>query len=458
MVNIVLIGVGLLVVMVFSGFKIVPEAHAFIIERFGKYCATWRKGVHYEFPFIDKISKKVSLKEQFITLSSQNMSTRDKINIRLDIIVGFQVVYPKLYTYGVNEPIASLENLILTTLRDVIGDTMHDSVVALRDDIVKNVQALLNEMTHEWGLTTRSVSLKNILLPGERVGLATAARSRKEAVQNRDAVLDRFWEAPQDLSFAASKKEAVQDIDQEYITVVPINVSDIEFEEAVISRNINISQDMKNDFDENSRTEIERRQRKEAILTLSVQKDFIGSIAALNRASLKDKEIINKMVNLFKAAVNDKLIKDPETGEVPESLAAIKKDFINSLTSFIEASSIDKKIMDKMLNLFKIALDNKLRTTTDRREIIAMLKDFVHSLSFLKKTSEDDKEIVENIVNFFQKTIDDGSVQENALLLPSGGVDVQVNDFMSVFSSLLSSSDEEKSIINGMVDILAVGV
>ncbi len=168
--------------------KIVPQAHAFVIERLGAYSATWSTGLHLKVPFIDRISKRVSLKEQVVDFPPQPVITRDNVTMQIDTVVYFEITDPKLYTYGVENPLAAIENLTATTLRNIIGDLELDSTLTSRDTINDKIRIILDEATDAWGIKVIRVELKNILPPRE---IQEAMEKQMKAERERRArILD----------------------------------------------------------------------------------------------------------------------------------------------------------------------------------------------------------------------------------------------------------------------------
>ena len=163
----VVILIVFLLAIIVANIKIVPQAHAFVVERLGAFHASWGTGLHVKIPFIDRIAKKVSLKEQVIDFPPQPVITRDNVTIQIDTVVFFQVFDAKLYAYGVNRPIQAIENLSATTLRDIIGSMTLDETLTSRDTINGRITASLDESTDRWGIKVNRVELKNIEPPLE---------------------------------------------------------------------------------------------------------------------------------------------------------------------------------------------------------------------------------------------------------------------------------------------------
>ena len=202
--------VGLLLFIAFlviiSNIKIVPQAHAYVIERLGAYNATWSTGLHVKIPFIDKISKKVSLKEQVVDFPPQPVITRDNVTMQIDTVVYFQITDPKLYTYGVERPLNAIENLTATTLRNIIGDLELDNTLTSRDTINDKIRIILDEATDAWGIKVIRVELKNILPPRE---IQDAMEKQMKAERERRAkILDAEGEKHSQILVAEGMKES----------------------------------------------------------------------------------------------------------------------------------------------------------------------------------------------------------------------------------------------------------
>ena len=154
-----------LVVLIASCINVVRQANAYIVERLGSYSATWGVGLHFKLPIIDKVIKKVSLKEQVADFPPQPVITKDNVTMRIDTVLFYQITDPKLYTYGVENPIAAIENLTATTLRNIIGDLELDQTLTSRETINSKMRATLDEATDPWGIKVNRVELKNIMPP-----------------------------------------------------------------------------------------------------------------------------------------------------------------------------------------------------------------------------------------------------------------------------------------------------
>ena len=176
----------LIVYIVTSCVRIVPQAQAYVIERLGAYNGTWSVGMHFKVPFIDRVAKKVLLKEQVVDFAPQPVITKDNVTMRIDTVVYYQITDPKLYAYGVDNPIMAIENLTATTLRNIIGDLELDSTLTSRETINTKMRATLDEATDPWGIKVNRVELKNIIPPTEIQNAMEkqmmAERERREAI------------------------------------------------------------------------------------------------------------------------------------------------------------------------------------------------------------------------------------------------------------------------------------
>lgn len=155
----------LVVILVIPNVKIVPQSKAYVIERIGSYYTTWSNGLHFKIPFLDRVAGVVILKEKVRDFAPQPVITADNVTMQIDTVVYFQIVDPKLYTYGVENPISAIENLTATTLRNIIGDLELDQTLTSRDIINTKMRAILDEATDPWGIKVNRVEVKNILPP-----------------------------------------------------------------------------------------------------------------------------------------------------------------------------------------------------------------------------------------------------------------------------------------------------
>ena len=152
----------IVVIIVIPNIRVVPQAKAYVIERLGSYYTTWQNGLHIKIPFIDRVSRQVNLKEIVKDFDPQPVITKDNVTMQIDTVVYFQITDPKLYTYGVDQPVSAIENLTATTLRNIIGELELDQTLTSRDIINSKMRSILDEATDSWGIKVNRVELKNI--------------------------------------------------------------------------------------------------------------------------------------------------------------------------------------------------------------------------------------------------------------------------------------------------------
>ena len=202
----VVILIVFLLAIIVANIKIVPQAHAFVVERLGAFHASWGTGLHVKIPFIDRIAKKVSLKEQVIDFPPQPVITKDNVTMQIDTVVYFQITDPKLYAYGVENPISAIENLTATTLRNIIGEMELDHTLTSRDVINSKIRVVLDEATDAWGIKVNRVELKNIVPPKE---IQDSMEKQMKAERERRAkILDAEGEKRSALLIAEGEKES----------------------------------------------------------------------------------------------------------------------------------------------------------------------------------------------------------------------------------------------------------
>lgn len=197
----------LIVYIVTSCVRIVPQAQAYVIERLGAYNGTWSVGMHFKVPFIDRVAKKVLLKEQVVDFAPQPVITKDNVTMQIDTVVYFQITDPKLYTYGVVGPITAIENLTATTLRNIIGDLELDETLTSRDIINTKMRSILDEATDPWGIKVNRVEVKNIIPPRD-IQEAMEKQMRAER-ERRESILRAEGEKKSAILTAEGEKEAV---------------------------------------------------------------------------------------------------------------------------------------------------------------------------------------------------------------------------------------------------------
>lgn len=202
----VIVVVILLLVVAASCVKIVPQANAYVVERLGAYQGTWSVGFHIKMPVIDKVAKKINLKEQVVDFAPQPVITKDNVTMRIDTVVFFQITDPKLFAYGVENPIMAIENLTATTLRNIIGDLELDQTLTSRETINTKMRASLDEATDPWGIKVNRVELKNIIPPAE---IQNAMEKQMKAErERREAVTRAEGEKKASVTVAEGKKAA----------------------------------------------------------------------------------------------------------------------------------------------------------------------------------------------------------------------------------------------------------
>ena len=199
--------VVLVLLVLVNCIKIVPQAHAMVIERLGGYLTTWSVGLHFKVPFIDRIARKVLLKEQVVDFPPQPVITKDNVTMQIDTVVYFQITDPKLYAYGVENPIMAIENLTATTLRNIIGDLELDETLTSRETINTKMRATLDVATDPWGIKVNRVELKNII-PPKAIQDAMEKQMKAER-ERREAILRAEGEKKSTVLVAEGEKESV---------------------------------------------------------------------------------------------------------------------------------------------------------------------------------------------------------------------------------------------------------
>ncbi|MBE5927238.1 MAG: paraslipin [Lachnospiraceae bacterium] len=196
----------IILIIIASCFKIVPQATAYVVERFGAYQATWSVGFHFKIPILDTIAKRVTLKEQVVDFAPQPVITKDNVTMRIDTVVFYQITDPKLFAYGVENPIMAIENLTATTLRNIIGDLELDETLTSRETINTKMRASLDIATDPWGIKVNRVELKNIIPPA---AIQDAMEKQMKAErERREAILIAEGEKKSTILVAEGKKES----------------------------------------------------------------------------------------------------------------------------------------------------------------------------------------------------------------------------------------------------------
>lgn len=227
--------IAVIVLIAIANIKIVPQAHAYIIERFGGYQATWGVGVHIKIPFIDRIASKVSLKEHVVDFPPQPVITKDNVTMQIDTVVYYQITDPKLFAYGVERPMMAIENLTATTLRNIIGDLELDATLTSRDTVNTKMRAILDEATDPWGIKINRVELKNIMPPKEIQNAMErqmkAERERRESIlkaegEKKSAILIAEGEKESAILNAEAKKQAaIKEAEGQAEAIIKVNTA-----------------------------------------------------------------------------------------------------------------------------------------------------------------------------------------------------------------------------------------
>ena len=293
----IVIAIILLIILIaiISNVKIVPQAHAYVVERLGAYHSTWGTGLHVKIPFIDKVSRKVSLKEQVVDFPPQPVITRDNVTMQIDTVVYFEITDPKLYSYGVERPLNAIENLTATTLRNIIGELELDSTLTSRDTINDKIRIILDEATDAWGIRVKRVELKNILPPRE---IQDAMEKQMKAERHRrEAILTAEGEKASKILVAEGHKES------QILNAEAEKQAAILHAEAVKEAKI-------------------REAEGEAEAILAVQKANAKAIELINEAAPSDAVIAIKSLEAFSKAADGKATKIIIPSEI-QSLAGL---------------------------------------------------------------------------------------------------------------------------------------
>ena len=202
----VLVLIFIILLILVSCIRIVPQAQAMVVERLGAYLETWNVGIHFKVPFIDRVAKRVLLKEQVVDFAPQPVITKDNVTMKIDTVVFFQITDPKLYAYGVENPIMAIENLTATTLRNIIGDLELDQTLTSRETINTKMRSALDVATDPWGIKVNRVELKNIIPPA---AIQDAMEKQMKAVrERREAILRAEGEKKSTILVAEGKKQS----------------------------------------------------------------------------------------------------------------------------------------------------------------------------------------------------------------------------------------------------------
>ncbi len=282
-----------IIAIIASNIVIVPQARAYVIERLGTYRDTWNTGLHFKVPLFERIARKVTLKEQVVDFPPQPVITKDNVTMQIDTVVYFQITDPKMFTYGIESPMAAIENLTATTLRNIIGDLELDQTLTSRDIINTKMRAILDEATDAWGIKVNRVELKNIIPPAAIQ--ESMEKQMKAERERREAIL-----------VAEGKKQSA------------ILVAEGEKEAAVLAA-------------EATRLSKIKEAQGEAEALLAVQKALADSIALLNDAAPSEQVIRLKSLEAFGKAADGKATKIIIPSEI-QSLAGLASSFKEVMT------------------------------------------------------------------------------------------------------------------------------
>ncbi len=299
-----LILIVIVILILVANVKVVPQAHAYVIERLGAYRTTWDTGLHFMVPFFDKVSKKVSLKEQVIDFPPQPVITKDNVTMQIDTVVYFQITDPKLYAYGVERPLSAIENLSATTLRNIIGELELDHTLTSRDVINAKIRTVLDEATDAWGIKVNRVELKNIIPPRE---IQESMEKQMKAERERRAQI---------LTAEGQKSSAIL-------------VAEGEKESTILRA------------DAVKETKIREAQGEAEAITL-VQQALASSIKMLNEANPTQAVIALKSLEAFAKAADGKATKIIIPSQI-QSLAGLATSLTELIRNDVPASEPEKK-------------------------------------------------------------------------------------------------------------------
>ncbi len=307
----------LVIYVVVSCVRIVPQAQAYVIERLGAYNGTWSVGLHFKVPFIDRVARKVLLKEQVVDFAPQPVITKDNVTMRIDTVVYYQITDPKLYAYGVDNPIMAIENLTATTLRNIIGDLELDATLTSRETINTKMRATLDVATDPWGIKVNRVELKNIIPPTE---IQNAMEKQMKAErERREAILRAEGEKKSSVLIAEGHKDAM------------ILEAEAEKESAILKA-------------EAKKEATIREAEGQAEAILKVQQATAAGLKAIKEAGADDAVIKLKSLDAFAKAADGKATKIIVPSEI-QSLAG--------LVTSIKEVAVDPDDADKAQEIMK---------------------------------------------------------------------------------------------------------
>ena len=296
----------ILVILIFliANLKVVPQAHVYVIERIGTYHATWETGLHFLVPFVDRVAKKVSLKENVVDFPPQPVITKDNVTMQIDTVVFYLVSDAKLFTYGIDRPISAIENLTATTLRNIIGDLDLDQTLTSRDVINTRITAILDEASDKWGIKVTRVELKNIMPPRE---IQDAMEKQMKAErERRESILQAEGRKKSEILVAEGQKQS------------QILKAEAEKEAAILRAEAEKEKQIR-----------EAEGQSEAIMM--VQKALADSLKLLNEANPSEQVLALKSLEAFQKAADGQATKIIIPSEI-QSLAGLATSFKEVIT------------------------------------------------------------------------------------------------------------------------------
>ncbi|MBC8559109.1 SPFH domain-containing protein [Fumia xinanensis] len=296
----------ILVILIFliANLKVVPQAHVYVIERIGAYHATWETGLHFLVPFVDRVAKKVSLKENVVDFPPQPVITKDNVTMQIDTVVFYLVSDAKLFTYGIDRPISAIENLTATTLRNIIGDLDLDQTLTSRDVINTRITAILDEASDKWGIKVTRVELKNIMPPRE---IQDAMEKQMKAErERRESILQAEGRKKSEILVAEGQKQS------------QILKAEAEKEAAILRAEAEKEKQIR-----------EAEGQSEAIMM--VQKALADSLKLLNEANPSEQVLALKSLEAFQKAADGQATKIIIPSEI-QSLAGLATSFKEVMT------------------------------------------------------------------------------------------------------------------------------
>ncbi len=291
--------IALILLLVVSNIQVVQQSRAYVVERLGAYSATWSVGLHLKIPFIERVVKKVSLKEQVADFDPQPVITKDNVTMQIDTVIYFQITDPKLYTYGVEHPMNAIENLTATTLRNIIGDMELDQSLTSRDVINAKMRSILDEATDPWGIKVNRVELKNILPPRE---IQNAMEKQMKAErERRESILQAEGTKQSQILVAEGEKQSA------------VLRAEAEREAAILRAQAD-------------RQAAILKAEGEAEAILKVQKALADSLQLLNEANPNDQVVKIKALEAYEKAADGQATKLIIPSEI-QSLAGLAVSF-----------------------------------------------------------------------------------------------------------------------------------